>query len=294
MGIPLINRLVILGVGSIGGSLARALKKKQCVTEVVGFGRTKQHLQTAVDLGVIDTYTTDIVAAIKDADIIVVCTPVCSISTMFEQMAGEFSASTILTDVGSTKMSVVDAAKRVFGEVPPNFVPAHPIAGTEKSGVQASVSDLFQGRRVILTPLKNTDADALQCVREMWQKTGAIVSEMEVKHHDEVLAATSHLPHLLAYVLVDTLARMQDNPEVFQYAAGGFKDFTRIASSDPQMWRDICLENSKPIIDMIDKYQLELGKMRAAIAKKDSNTIKRIFTRAKQARDNFCNPSKSQ
>jgi len=290
----LIKRLAIIGVGSIGGSLARALKQNQFVAEVVGFGRNEHHLQTAVDLGVIDVYATDIIVAIENADIIVVCTPVCSISTILEKIAGKLSATTIVTDVGSTKLSVIDAARRVFGEVPDNFVPGHPIAGTEKSGVTASVADLFQGRRVILTPVKNTDARALQCVREMWQKTGAIVSEMDVTHHDEVLAATSHLPHLLAYVLVDTLARMEDKPEIFQYAAGGFKDFTRIASSDPQMWRDICLENSEPIIDVIDKYQFELGKIRTAIAKKDSNTIKRIFTRAKQARDDFCNNSKPQ
>ena len=290
----MINRLVIIGVGSIGGSLARALKKSQFVGEIVGYSRDENHLQTAVDLGVIDAYETDIVAAIHDANVIVICTPVCSISAVFEKIAGRLSASTIVTDVGSTKMSVIEAARGVFGEVPPNFVAGHPIAGTEKSGVTASVSDLFQGRRVILTPVKNTDLDALQCVREMWQQTGAIVSEMDVMHHDEVLAATSHLPHLLAYVLVDTLARMEDKPEIFEYAAGGFKDFTRIASSDPQMWRDICLENSEPIIDMIDRFQLELEKIRTAVAKHDSNTIKSIFTRAKQARDDFCNKSKPQ
>ena len=287
----MINRLVIIGVGSIGGSLARALKKSQFVSEIVGCGRDKKHLQTAVDLGVIDTYETDIVAAIRDADIIVICAPVCSILDVLEKISGGLSASTIVTDVGSTKMSVIEAAQSVFGDVPPNFVPGHPIAGTEKSGVTASVADLFQGRRVILTPVKNTQAAAIHRVREMWQQTGAIVSEMDAVHHDEVLAATSHLPHLLAYVLVDTLARMEDKPEIFQYAAGGFKDFTRIASSDPQMWHDICLENSEPIIAMIDKYEVELKKIREAVANHDSNYIKRIFTRAKLARDDFCNNS---
>ncbi len=288
----MINRLVIIGVGSIGGSLARVLKLKHYVGEVVGCSRHARHLQTAVDLGVIDAYNTDIVSAVRDADVIVICTPVCSISGIFEKIAGRLSQATIITDVGSTKTSVIEAAKSVFGEVPSNFVPGHPIAGTEKSGVTASVPDLFKNRRVILTPLNNTDSGALQCVRDMWLQTGAVVSEMDVTHHDEVLAATSHLPHLLAYVLVDTLARMEDKPEIFQYAAGGFKDFTRIASSDPQMWRDICLENSKPIITMIEKYQLELEKIRVAVAKNDHDYIKNMFTRAKQARDDFCNHSK--
>jgi len=278
-------------VGSIGGSLARALKKSQFVGEIVGCSRDENHLQTAVELGVIDAYDTDIGTAIRDADIIVICAPVCSISDVFKKISSGLSTSTIVTDVGSTKMSVIEAAKRVFGEVPPNFVPGHPIAGTEKSGVTASVPDLFQGRRVILTPVKNTKTTAVHRVREMWEQTGAMVTEMDAVHHDEVLAATSHLPHLLAYVLVDTLARMEDKPEIFQYAAGGFKDFTRIASSDPQMWHDICLENSEPIIAMIDKYEIELKKIRAAVAKHDSNYIKTIFTRAKSARDDFCNKS---
>jgi len=166
-------------------------------------------------------------------------------------------------------------------------VPGHPIAGTEKSGVAASFAELYRKRRVILTPLSHTDPAALETVRTMWQATGAEVVDMEVQHHDEVLASTSHLPHVLAYTLVDTLARMEEHTEIFRYAAGGFRDFTRIASSDPQMWHDICLANREAILTAMDRYQADFVRLRSAIAQGDGETIMATFRRAKQARDEF-------
>ena len=281
----MIDRLTIIGVGLIGGSLARALKTAGAVKEVIGASQSIQHLQHARDLGVIDKAEVDLGASVKDADIVVVAVPVGAMESVFEDIAGHLSDKTILTDVGSTKGSVVDAAKKAFGKLPENFVPAHPIAGTEKSGVDASFAELFQGRRVILTPTETTDANAVSMVRDMWQKVGAIVTETTVEHHDEVLAATSHLPHLLAFALVDTLATMDDKQEIFDYAAGGFRDFTRIASSDPVMWHDICVHNETAIKKILDRFETDLEKLREAIANNDSDYIMKIFTRAKAARD---------
>jgi len=187
---------------------------------------------------------------------------------------------------------VVEAVRDAFqlpnGELPPNFVPGHPIAGTEKSGVEASFAELYDGRRVILTPTENSAPEAVARVREMWQQAGAEVVETSVVHHDEVLAATSHLPHLLAFSLVDTLATMDDKQEIFEYAAGGFRDFTRIASSDPQMWHDICVHNEPALLKMLDRFGADLDKLREAIANNDSEYLLNVFTRAKAARDQFC------
>ena len=287
----MIDRLTIIGVGLIGGSLARALKTAGAVKEVIGVSQSIQHLQHARDLGVIDKAEIDLGASVIDADIVVVAVPVGAMESVFENIAGHLSDKTILTDVGSTKGSVVAAAKKAFGELPENFIPAHPIAGTEKSGVDASFAELFQGRRVILTPTETSNASAVSRVREMWQKIGAIVTETTVEHHDEVLAATSHLPHLLAFALVDTLATMDDKQEIFDYAAGGFRDFTRIASSDPVMWHDICVHNETAIAKILDRFETDLEKLREAIANNDSDYIMKIFTRAKAARDQLMQPT---
>ncbi|MEO5573087.1 MAG: prephenate dehydrogenase/arogenate dehydrogenase family protein, partial [Gammaproteobacteria bacterium] len=225
----MIDRLVIIGVGLIGGSLALALKKAGACREVVGCGRNPLHLKKAVDLGVIDRYETGIGQAVQGADRVVLAVPVGAMEASFAQLRGHLDPQAVFTDVGSTKGSVVEAARRVFKQLPENFVPGHPIAGTEDSGVEAATAGLFQQRRVVLTPLPETSAAALAKVREMWQLAGAEVVETGVAHHDEVLAATSHLPHLLAYTLVDTLARMDTSEEIFRYAASGFRDFTRIA-----------------------------------------------------------------
>jgi prephenate dehydrogenase len=284
----MINRLCIIGVGLIGGSLARALKQAGYCAEVVGCGRDAAHLRRAQEIGVIDRYERDPARAVDDADMIVLAVPLGAMEVVMRTIAGHVAADAVITDVGSTKGGVVTAAQAAFGAVPERFVPGHPIAGTEKSGVEASFADLFQERRVILTPLDHSDADAVAAVREMWERTGAEVMEMSVAHHDEILAATSHLPHMLAFALVDTLARMHEQAEIFRYAAGGFRDFTRIASSDPVMWRDICLANREAIAAMIDRFQGDLAGLREAIVKGDGRRIEEIFVRAKAARDRYC------
>jgi prephenate dehydrogenase len=281
------KRLTIIGVGLIGGSLARAARRHGLYDEIVGSGRSENHLQTAVDLGVIDRFTTDVGEAVEGADLVVVCVPLGAMETVFQQMAGHLRPDCVVTDVGSAKASVVQALRAGLGQILANFVPGHPIAGTERSGVEASFAELFEGRRVILTPLAETSVAATARVRAVWEQVGAVVTEMNVAHHDEVLAATSHLPHVLAYTLVDTLAGMGEREEIFQYAAGGFRDFTRIASSDPVMWRDICLANSAAVIAIVERFQQDLEALTDAIQQGDGARILEIFTRAKDVRDRY-------
>ncbi len=282
-----IQKLCIIGVGLMGGSLARALRQAGMVGEIVGCGRDAEHLAKAKALDVIDRYSTDVAEAISGADLIVVAVPMQAMETVFRAMQGYIDKQAVMTDVGSVKGSAVAAAKRVFGEVPENYIPGHPIAGTEKNGVEASFAELFQERRVIMTPLENSRVDAIDKVRAMWQACGAEVVTMGVEHHDEVLAATSHLPHMLAYALVDTLARMDDSQEIFSYAAGGFRDFTRIASSHPQMWHDICLANQAALKKVLHRFHDDLQLLIDAIDNGDSEYLKITFTRAKLARDTY-------
>ncbi len=286
---PLIRQLTIFGVGLIGGSLALALREAGVVGEVVGCSRREEHLRQALELGVIDRYSLDAAEAVTGADVVFVSVPLGAMRPVFEAMHPGLAADAVITDGGSAKQCVVDDARAAFGTLPPGFVPGHPIAGTEKSGVTAAFPELYRNRRVILTPLPESDPAAVERVRAMWQAAGAEVEEMEVHHHDEVLAATSHLPHMLAFGLVDSLARMRDNDEIFRYAAGGFRDFTRIASSDPVMWRDICIHNRQAILDMTARYQADLEEMVRAIEQGDGETLLEIFSRAKAARDRFCN-----
>ncbi|MAT65016.1 MAG: prephenate dehydrogenase [Gammaproteobacteria bacterium] len=281
----MINRLCIIGVGLIGGSLARALRAQEAVGEIVGCSRSVEHLQQAVDLGVIDRFDTDPAAAVAGADMVLVAVPMGAMEAVFKQIRPHLAPDAVITDVGSAKGAVVDAAQKAFGGVPANLVPGHPIAGTERSGVAASFAELFQQRRVILTPLAHTDAEAVERVRSLWETAGAEVVEMGVEHHDRVLAATSHLPHILAYATVDSLARLHEHDEIFQYAAGGFRDFTRIAGSDPVMWRDICLANREAILEMIAHFQVDLTALTEAIQARDGERLVEIFTRAKRARD---------
>lgn len=283
----LIPRLCIIGVGLIGGSLARALREADAVGEIVGAGRGEENLRAAVRLGVIDRYDTDPTRAVEGASIVVVAVPLGAISAVLRAIAPHLAPDCILTDVGSAKGSVVADVERIYGYFPPNFVPGHPIAGTEKSGVEASFAALFQRRRVILTPLAETAAAAYRLIRQMWELTGAEVVDMGVRHHDAVLAATSHLPHLLAYALVDTLARLDDRAAVFRYAAGGFRDFTRIASSDPQMWHDICIANREQLLEMIALFSADLARLAEFIRSDDHAAILAVFQRAKHARDNL-------
>ncbi len=283
----MIERLCIVGVGLIGGSLARALRRAGFVREIVGASRSAEHLQKAVELGVIDRYETELSRAVRGADMVFVAVPLGAMASVFAAIRDSLEPDAVVTDGGSAKASVVADAERAFGEVPGWFVPGHPIAGTERSGVEASMPDLYQGRRVILTPTAETSVDALNKVRAMWQAAGAQVREMEVEHHDEVLAATSHLPHMLAFALVESLARMSEQREIFEYAAGGFRDFTRIASSDPVMWRDICLANRDALVSMADRFRNDLDALTDAIRNRDETRILKIFQDAKAARDAF-------
>ncbi len=289
----MIRRLCIVGVGLIGGSLARALREAGYVDEIVGSSRRAGHLQEAVDLGVIDRYDTDPAKAMAGADMVFVSVPLGAMRAVFERIGPALSPGAVVTDGGSAKASVVRDLDAALGRVPDWFVPGHPIAGTERSGVAASFPGLYRGRRVILTPTAQTAPEATAKVRAMWEAAGAQVNTMSVEHHDEVLAATSHLPHMLAFALVESLARMAEQREIFEYAAGGFRDFTRIASSDPTMWRDICLANRDALLHALDRFETDLRVLRDAVDRHDDETLQRIFTEAKRARDAFNDPAES-
>lgn len=283
----MIERLAVIGVGLIGGSLARALRAADLVREVVGCGRSLENLELAVELGVIDAYAQDAAAAVDGADLVFVAVPLGAIAGVFERIQGHLAEQAVITDGGSVKGSVVADALRVFGRVPPRLVPGHPIAGTERSGVASSFPELYQNRRVILTPVAETDPEAVARVRAMWEAVGSQVTEMDVAHHDEVLAATSHLPHMLAFGLVDALARMRSNDEIFRYAAGGFRDFTRIASSSPEMWRDICIANAPALSTMLERFGDEMTELARTIRSADGDALLEIFQRARAARDRY-------
>lgn len=281
-------RISIFGVGLIGGSWALAMRHAGISHEIIGCSRSESHLAEAKKLGVIDRYTLDPAEAVRDADVVILAVPLGAMEKVCAQIKAHLSPEAILTDVGSAKASVIEAVRQGLGEIPPRFVPGHPIAGTEKSGVSAAFDSLFDGRRVILTPLEQTDPSAVNRVRELWELTGAHVELMAVEEHDQVLAATSHLPHILAFGLVDCLAGMREQEEIFRYAAGGFKDFTRIASSDPVMWRDICLANRDAILKIMALYQKDLQELTTAIDQGNGEQLLSIFQRAKASRDRFC------
>ena len=287
----LIDKLCVIGTGLIGGSLCLALKEATAVNSIVGAGRSEETLQKAQQLNIIDGYETDISEAVKDADLIFVSVPLGAMEMVFEKIstgleqAGNTKA--VITDAGSSKQQVQQLAEKIFSDNSDRFVAGHPIAGTENSGPGAAFTDLYKDRRVILTPTDNTDSDAIKLVTEMWQKTGAAVESMDAAHHDKVLAATSHLPHLIAFGLVHCLENIDDIEDVFRFAAGGFRDVTRIASSDPTMWRDICLNNQQPILDMMKRYKDELDLLYNALEAGDGEKLMEVFQHAKQTRDKF-------
>jgi prephenate dehydrogenase len=284
---PAFGRLVILGLGLIGGSLAKALKGRRAVAEVVGWGHRETSLQTGQQLGVIDSYSLDLAEAVRGADVVVIATPTLVAEAMLEQLAPLLAPHTLITDVASVKGNLLRAAQRIHGAAPGNLVLGHPIAGSERSGVSAANGDLFLHHRVILTPTVETDPAALARIRAMWELTGAEVLEMTVEEHDRVLAATSHLPHVLAYALVDALAGAPAQRDIFRFAAGGFRDFTRIAASDPTMWRDIAIANRPALLAAIDRFGTHLALLRSAIDRADGTSIMATFARAKEARDEF-------
>lgn len=283
----MIRRLAVIGVGLIGGSLARALREAGAVEEVIGTARRPASLERARELGVIDRGAGDPAEAAAGADMVVVAVPLGATEAVLDAVRGVLAPDAVVTDVGSVKRCVLETARSALGDAATRFVPGHPVAGTEKSGVEASFASLFRGRRVILTPGPETDAGASERVRAMWQAAGAEVVFMDAAHHDEVLGATSHLPHVLAYVLVDVLGRMSERTEIFRYAAGGFRDFTRIASSDPQMWHDICLANRDALAQVLADFDRELHDAMDSIRRGDSEALRALLERAKALRDRY-------
>jgi prephenate dehydrogenase len=283
----MIQRLVIFGVGLIGGSLALALRQASQVVEVVGCSRNPANLEEAQRLGVIDRWTTDPVEACEGADVGVLAVPLGSMQGLAEALSGHWPEQALLTDVGSSKQAVIESIRTGFGHLPRNFVAGHPIAGTEKSGVNAAFAELFRERLVILTPADETSPMATDRIAQMWRDAGARIEFMTPAHHDHVLAATSHLPHVLAFALVESLARLSESDEIFHYAAGGFRDFTRIASSDPVVWRDICVANREALLEVMERFQRDLDTLRAQIAEGDAATLEARFAFAKKARDRF-------
>lgn len=282
-----VNKVVVIGLGLIGGSLAKALKQQQFAKQVAGFDRNSEELQQGLDLGVIDVACQSMAQALEQANLVVLAVPVKATEAVLREMHPYLPPDVVITDVGSTKGNVIEAARAVFGTIPPTFVPGHPIAGSEKSGVAAADEKLFVKHKVIVTPLPDSDEHAIQLISRMWQSTGAEVLRMDVARHDEVLAATSHLPHILAFSLVDTLAKDQESKEIFRYAAGGFRDFTRIAASDPTMWHDVCIANRTELLNQLDAFTAGLARLRSAIETQDSQTMLGVFTRAKAAREHF-------
>lgn len=287
---PSVNRLVVIGIGLIGGSLASALKQANACKEVIGVARRKQTCTDALALGVVDRAVLsirDIAPELTHGDLIFIAVPTLTVAAILEEIKSCVAAEVTITDGASVKGSVIDAVRAAYGYLPPQFVAGHPIAGSERSGVEASDANLYRDHRVIITPTKESAADHIDRVVGMWQATGAEVLNMSVEEHDEVLAATSHLPHVIAFSLVDTLANDSENENIFRYAAGGFRDFTRIASSDPVMWHDIMRANKDSVLQALDLFSNNLARLRTAIASEDSEHMLRVFTRAKAARDHF-------
>jgi prephenate dehydrogenase len=280
-----IDKLCIVGVGLIGGSLARALRAAGYVREIVGYGRSMGNLDEAMALGVIDRAETVLADAVRHADMIVLAVPVGCMAEILNDLGPVLSKDAVVTDVGSVKGSVIAAARGALGKDFSRFVAGHPLAGTEQSGVAASQANLFRGRRVILSPEPETDADAVARVRAMWIAAGAETAILGAVDHDRILAVSSHLPHMLAYCLADMVAQHDDHRAILDCAAGGFRDSTRIAGSDPVMWRDICLANRDALLLALRQYQHDLGALVTAIESGDSERLRATFTRAKHLRD---------
>ncbi|MCK4739753.1 MAG: prephenate dehydrogenase/arogenate dehydrogenase family protein [Deltaproteobacteria bacterium] len=294
---PYFKKVTIIGVGLIGGSLAISLKEKGMVGSVTGVGRSLPNLERAVELGVIDDFTCDATEGVKDADLIFIAVPVTSIAKVVSEASNGFKVGAIITDGGSVKGAVIDAVKKVLPKGV-HFVPGHPIAGTEHSGVEAAFLGLYTGKRCILTPTEHTDKDALKQVHRLWEAVGSDVVIMDSVSHDLILAAISHLPHVIAYSLVNTVAESslqhstdsgieESGKGILSYSAGGFKDFTRIASSSPDMWTEICALNKDALLRCIDDFEGSIKQIRSLIAEEKFDKLNQIFSKAKKVRDSL-------
>jgi len=279
-----LEKLVIVGVGLIGGSFALALKEAGAVRQVVGVGRGERNLRRALELGIIDAAGALDERTLGDAELVLLAVPVGQMGPIMHAIAPWLGGRTIVTDAGSTKQDVVDLARRELESSLARFVPGHPVAGTERSGAEAAFAGLYRERKVVLTPLAENDPGALALVRSAWERCGARVVEMQPREHDAVLAAVSHLPHVLAFALVEQIARHEAPERMFALAAGGFRDFTRIASSSPEMWRDICLANRQALLAELDRYRGGLEEVRAMLERGDAKALEALFSRARDAR----------
>jgi len=282
-----LNKVVIFGVGLIGGSFALALRRANAVGEVVGFGRSAVTLEQARQLGIIDRVALDVSTEVGDADLVLLATPVGQMAELMARIAPHLGAHTLVTDGGSTKSDVVAAAYANMGDKVSQFVPAHPIAGTEQSGAEAARADLYVGKKVVLTPLPENTVDSVRRVRKAWELCGAVVSELTAKQHDEVFAAVSHLPHLLSFALVHDLAQRDNRDQLLSFAASGFRDFTRIAASSPEMWRDICMANRDALLSELGRYMQELDAIHEALVERDADRLEEIFSLARKVRGNW-------
>ena len=287
---PLIGKLVVFGVGLIGGSFALALKKRRAVAHVVGVGRSRANLLAARRLGIIDEIATDAGAAVKDADLVLLAVPLGQTRAVLAQIAPHLAAHTVVSDAGSTKRDVITAARRQLGATFARFVPAHPIAGTEKSGAEAAFAELFENRNLIVTPEPETSARALKLVTAAWKLAGMRILSMDAAKHDRMFALVSHLPHLLSFTAVGNIADYPDAARLFQHIGGGFRDLTRIAGSSPEMWRDICIANRDPILAALDGYLSDLEAVRGMVEASDGQGLAMKFSTARNARAKWIKP----
>lgn len=282
-----IGKLVVIGVGLIGGSFALALKRARAVKQVVGVGRTRRNLAAALKLKVIDSAEQDPARAVRDADLVLIATPLGQMPAVMAAVAPHLPARAVVTDAGSTKRDVIAYARRFLGANFARFVPGHPVAGTERSGAAAAFAELFRDRTVILTPQQETAAGAITLVQRAWQACGARVTRLDAREHDEILGAVSHLPHVIAFALVGALARRPNAARLFGFSAGGLRDTVRIAGSSPEMWADICIANRDVLLAALEDYENELEEMRAAIGSGNAAALKRMFEGARSAREKW-------
>ncbi len=284
---------MIFGVGLIGGSVALALKKAGNSPQIVGVGRTEESLKTALELGVIDIATSSIEDALQNADLVLIATPVAQTPAILKSIKPYLSSKTIITDAGSTKGDVLYCAKEILGELSSQFIGGHPIAGAEKSGVTAAIATLYENKNIVLTPTADTSKQAIEMVTQLWQTCAAKVSIMSADTHDNIFAAVSHLPHLLAFALVDNIAARPNTEQLFSFAASGFRDFTRIAGSHPEMWRDISLANKDALLIELDAYETQLSSIKKMLQHGDGASLQTLFERASVARNAWAQDKKS-